>query len=173
MALGLACVLGSGLFSYATVLNPHVPAATLVLASAACVAQLARSENPGRAGGWLVLAGLYAALAVTFDPAAVLLAALMIPVILAVHIRPSLRVGGVLLFDARRDPNRWRATNVERWRHASLWTVAVTAAEQVERLRSWASGRCLAARCSNRARRRGLRKSARRHPSVRILRARR
>jgi hypothetical protein len=37
----------------------------------------------------------------------------------------------VLLFDARRDPNRWRATNVERWRHASLWTVALTAAAMV------------------------------------------
>lgn len=96
--LALLTVLASGLVSYAVVLNPHAPAAVLVLCAAGCLIHVVQSPKPARCGGWLVLSGLSAATAITFDPAAIVLAALLALVILAIRFRPSLRIAGVLLF---------------------------------------------------------------------------
>jgi hypothetical protein len=57
-----------------------------------------QSKRPARCGGWLALAGLSAATAITFDPAAIVLAPLLALVILAIRFRPSLRIAGVMLF---------------------------------------------------------------------------
>ena len=97
-ALGLAIVLASGLISYGVVLNGHAPAATLILAAAACLIHVALAKKLKRAGGWLALAGLCAALAATLDPAAAVLALLFIPVIPTIPFTLSLRIGGVLLY---------------------------------------------------------------------------
>lgn len=97
-ALAAAVVFGTGLISYAVVLNPHVPAAVLVLASAGCLIHLAASENPSRGGGWLVIAGFSAALAATIDLSAVIFLGLFIIVVLVMRLPATLRIGGVILY---------------------------------------------------------------------------
>jgi hypothetical protein len=96
--LALAIVLGSGLISYATVLNPYAPAAALVLLSAAILVQVSLVNTPLRSGGYLIAAGLFACLAAAIDPAAIVFAILFIGVILAMQWRWSLRIGGVLMY---------------------------------------------------------------------------
>jgi hypothetical protein len=97
-ALAAAVVFGTGLISYAVVLNPHVPAAVLVLASAGCLIHLASSETPSRGGGWLVMAGFCAALAATIDLSAIIFLGLFLVVITVMRLPTSLRIGGVILY---------------------------------------------------------------------------
>jgi hypothetical protein len=97
-ALSAAVVFGTGLISYAVVLNPHVPAAVLVLASAGCLIHLASSPNPSRGGGWLILAGFCAALAATIDLSAIIFLGLFVIVVAAMRLPAALRVGGVILY---------------------------------------------------------------------------
>jgi hypothetical protein len=96
--LALAVVLGSGLISYATVLNPYAPAAALVLLAAAILVQVSLVNTPLRSGGYLIAAGLFACLAAAIDPAAIVFTVLFIGVILAMRWRWSLRIGGVLMY---------------------------------------------------------------------------
>ncbi len=96
--LAAAVVFGTGLISYAVVLNAHVPAAVLVLAAAGCLIHLAASETPSRGGGWLVLAGFCAALAATIDLSASVFLLLLLAVIPVLRLPAALRIGGVLLF---------------------------------------------------------------------------
>jgi hypothetical protein len=96
--LAAAVVFATGLISYSVVLNAHVPAAVLVLASAGCLIHLAASEMPWRGGGWLILAGFCAALAGTIDLSAMIFLPLLAIVVPALRLRPALRLGGVVLF---------------------------------------------------------------------------
>jgi hypothetical protein len=96
--LGLAVVLGSGLISYAVVLNPHAPAAVLVMASAACLIHVAAMHRDDRRAGWFALAGACSALASTIDPAAAVLMLLLICVIPAMRIPLGRRLAGVMLY---------------------------------------------------------------------------
>ncbi|MGA2583039.1 MAG: hypothetical protein ABSG31_07155 [Tepidisphaeraceae bacterium] len=97
-ALAAAVVFGTGLISYAVVLNAHVPAAALVMGSVGCVVHLLGSKNPNRGGGWIVLSGACAALAATIDlPAAVFLV-LMLFVVAALPLSMPLRLGAVILY---------------------------------------------------------------------------
>jgi hypothetical protein len=97
-ALGLAVVFGSGLISYAVVLNPFAPAAVLLLCAMGCVIHVAAVRKPRRAGGWLILAGLCAALGATFDPAALIPAVLIAGAVLTIRVPLMMRLGGVVLF---------------------------------------------------------------------------
>jgi hypothetical protein len=97
-ALAAAVVFGSGLVSYAVVINPNVPAAALVLGSMGCLIHLAASEDPKRGGGWLVVAGLCAALAATIDPWATVFLLMLLIVIPAMRISVPLRFGGIALY---------------------------------------------------------------------------
>ncbi|HEX4054200.1 MAG TPA: hypothetical protein VHX86_08040 [Tepidisphaeraceae bacterium] len=97
-ALAAAVVFGTGLISYAVVLNAHVPAAVLVLAAAGCMVHLVASETPSRGGRWLVLAGFCAALAATIDLSASVFLLLFLVVIPVMRLPTALRVGGVLLY---------------------------------------------------------------------------
>jgi hypothetical protein len=97
-ALAAAVVFGTGLISYAVVLNAHVPAAVLVLAAAGCLVHVISSENPSRGGAWLVLAGFCASLAATIDLSASIFLILLIPVIPAIRLPTALRIGGIILF---------------------------------------------------------------------------
>ncbi|MGD0388419.1 MAG: hypothetical protein ABSC42_05630 [Tepidisphaeraceae bacterium] len=97
-ALAAAVVFGTGLISYAVVLNPHVPAAVLVLASAACLIHLAASPNPSHGGGWLILAGFYAALAATIDFSAIVFLLLLLVAVPAMRLPTALRIGGIILY---------------------------------------------------------------------------
>lgn len=96
--LALAVVLGSGLISYSTVLNPHAPAAALVLSACACLFHVTVAKRPARSGAWLMVCGLSAALAAVIDPSACFFLILLGGVILAYRWKWSLRLGGLLLF---------------------------------------------------------------------------
>jgi hypothetical protein len=96
--LAIAAVFGTGLLSYAAVLNPHAPAATMLLASGGALVHVASSKKPRRGGGWFILAGFCAALAVALDPPAIFIAAGLIVVILTMRMSAGVRIGGVLLF---------------------------------------------------------------------------
>lgn len=98
MALALAVVFGGGLISYATVLNAHAPAAAAVLAAAACLIHLGISKTPRRGGGWLMLAGLCAGVAMMIEPTAAIFFLLLAAVIPTMRWTVGLRVGGVLLY---------------------------------------------------------------------------
>jgi hypothetical protein len=103
-ALAAAVVFGSGLVSYAVVLNPNVPAAALVLGSMGCLLHLSGSEDPKRGGGWLVVAGFCAAMAAAIDPWASVFLLMLLIVIPAMRLPIPLRFGGVLLYLAGAAP---------------------------------------------------------------------
>ncbi len=97
-ALAASCVLGTGLLSYATVLNPHVPAATFVLASAACLVHLTIARRRPIVPVWLAASGACAAMAATIDQTALPFLFLFPAVVLAMRWRPTARLGGALLY---------------------------------------------------------------------------
>ncbi len=96
--LGLAVVLGSGLIAYATTLNAHAPAATLLLASAASLFQASQIRPKVSRGLWIAVAGFSAALAATLDPAALVFAALLVFVVAALRLSLADRGGAVLIY---------------------------------------------------------------------------
>jgi hypothetical protein len=96
--LAAAVVLGSGLISYAVVLNAHAPAAFLVLCAAACLTYVSMSHRPRRSCGWLAVAGFCAALAASMDLPAAAFLFLFVPVILTLRWRLWGRLGGVGLY---------------------------------------------------------------------------
>src|SRR3954454_678186 len=97
-ALGAATVLCTGMISYATVLNPHVPAATLVLAAAACLVHVTLSPKKTLRPFWMATAGLCAALAAAIDPTAIPFLFLLLVVVGAVRRRIGAQVGGILAY---------------------------------------------------------------------------
>lgn len=98
MLLATGVIFCGGLISYATVLNAHAPAATLVLGSAACLLHLGTVKNPMQSGAWLAAAGFWAALAMAIEPTAGIFLVLFTAVIFALRWPISLRLGGVLLY---------------------------------------------------------------------------
>jgi hypothetical protein len=96
--LGLVAVLASGLVSYATVLNPHAPAAALVLCSAACLIHVSITNKRVHGSVWLVMSGLCAALAATIDPPAIVFLALMPAVIFGLRWTLIQRFGGLTVY---------------------------------------------------------------------------
>jgi hypothetical protein len=96
--LALIVALGSGLISYATVLNPHAPAAALILSACACLFHVTNAKNPTKSGAWLMICGLCAALAAVIDLSAGVFLALLVLVIPALRWNWTLRLGGVLLY---------------------------------------------------------------------------
>ena len=96
--LALAVVFGSGLISYAVVLNAHAPAAALVLAACGCLVHISVTKEPTRTGAWLMICGLCAALAAVIDPAAIIFLVGLILVITNLRWRKRVRFGGVLLY---------------------------------------------------------------------------
>lgn len=96
--LALGCVLGTGLISYSTVLNPHAPAAVLVLCGAGSILHVASSKRPQFSGGWLAVAGFCTSLAATIDPPAIVFLPLFALCTPAIRMRALFRIGGVVLF---------------------------------------------------------------------------
>ena len=93
--LGVACVFGSGLVSYATVLNSNAPAAALVVASCASLFHGAITHHRARAVFWLVLSGLTVSLAAMIDLGAIPFLLLLVLVILSLPWPMSTRVAGI------------------------------------------------------------------------------
>ena len=97
-ALALSVVLASGLISYAVVLNPHAPAAVLILASAACLIHVAHTKSPARCGGWVAIAGFCASLAAVIDLSAAVFAVLLFPVVFAFRWRTTLQLSAAVMY---------------------------------------------------------------------------
>lgn len=96
--LALAVVLATGLLSYGVVLNSHAAGASLLLCATGCLIHVASSNKAAVSGSWLAIGGFAAALAAVIEPAAIIFFALLAIVPLAMRWRPSLRLGGLLLF---------------------------------------------------------------------------
>lgn len=96
--MALLVTLPTGLLTCAVVFQPIAPAAVLLLAAVTCLSHIAVSEHPRRSMGWLVVAGLCAALAATFEPSSLVLALLLPLVIVAMRWPSRRRLGGALLY---------------------------------------------------------------------------
>lgn len=81
MLLAVAAVFGSGLVSYATVLNSHAPAAALLLAACGCLLQSGTTRSRPRARSWVMLAGFAAGLAGVIDLGALAFVALFLVIL--------------------------------------------------------------------------------------------
>ena len=79
-------------------LNPHAPAAVLVLCAVACLIHVSLSKLPKRGVGWVFLAGIWAALAATIDPPAGIIAVLLLFVIATMRMPIAYRALAMLLF---------------------------------------------------------------------------
>lgn len=96
--LAAGVTFGSGLISYAVVINANAPAAALVLGACACLVHITVAKEPTRTGAWLMASGFCAAVAATIDPAAIVFFAGLVLVIVALRWRKRLRFGGVMLY---------------------------------------------------------------------------
>jgi hypothetical protein len=96
--LALAVTFGSGLISYAVVLNAHAPAAALILGACGCLVHITVTREPTRTGAWLIFSGLCASLAAVIDPTAIIFLIGLVLVILNLRWRKRVRFGGVILY---------------------------------------------------------------------------
>lgn len=83
MLLAIACVFGTGLVSYATVLNSHAPAAALMMAAASALVYAWTSRSAGTTHAWAAAAGFCTALAAVIDLGAIAFLLLFPLVVLA------------------------------------------------------------------------------------------
>jgi hypothetical protein len=97
-ALGLAVVLGSGLISYATVLNAHALAATFLLSAGACLVQVGLINDMRKSSGWLALAGVAAGLSAVIDPPALVFAVALALVVGAFRWRLGARALAICIY---------------------------------------------------------------------------
>ena len=93
--LSFAAIFGSGLLSYATVINTHAPAAALILGTCGALFHAGMARSRSHAHSWLVLAGLSAGLAAMIDFSALAFLLMLSLVILAMRWPIASRVGGV------------------------------------------------------------------------------
>lgn len=105
--LAFLCVMASGWISYATVLNPHAPAAGFVMMSVATILYTCAARRPGRVIGLLVLAGLLAALACAIDLWAAPIALPLALVVLVARLSITIRLIGVLMMTLGAMPVIW------------------------------------------------------------------
>ena len=96
--LAATTIVGSGLFSYAVVLNSEAPAACLLIASAACLVHVEATKRPRRMGGWILLSGFCAALAIALSPISAFVALPLFLVLPVTRFSLRFRLGAVLLF---------------------------------------------------------------------------
>jgi hypothetical protein len=95
--LAITCIAGSGLLSYAVVLNAQAPAAALLIAAATCLIHVEAARRPRRTAGWIILAGFCAALAIALDTISVLIAVPLLLVIFTTRFSLRFRLGGMFL----------------------------------------------------------------------------
>ncbi len=96
--LAAASVLATGVISYSTVLSPHVPAATFLLASAACLVHLSIAKDRPLTPLWLGASGICAALAAAIDPSAIPFLILFPAVIVSLRLSGLRRATGLLAY---------------------------------------------------------------------------
>lgn len=98
MLLAVGVVFGSGLISYATVLNSHAPGAALVLAACGCFFHACTARTQGSAMAWFGFGGFAVALASTIDMASVAFLCLLPAVVLAMRWSPSAKVAAICAY---------------------------------------------------------------------------
>jgi hypothetical protein len=98
MSLAFAAAFGSGLISYATVLNAHTPAAALILAACGALFHAGMSRQLGQSHAWLALGGIMASLAAVIDFGTVVFLFLLVLFILAMRWPMASRIGGALWY---------------------------------------------------------------------------
>jgi len=97
-ALALSVVTGSGMLSYAVVINSHAPAAAFVVAGVTCLVHVATVRQVLSRVVWLVASGACVGVGASIEPAAVVFVVLLVPVVLAIRWKTRYRVGGAMLF---------------------------------------------------------------------------
>jgi MFS family permease len=97
-AMAIVVVFGSGLISYAVALNPHAPAAALILGSVAGLLFVANSRKPRRNIWWLIASGGCASLAMALDPPAAIFPPALLLVIFTMRWPIVRRSAGAALF---------------------------------------------------------------------------
>jgi len=98
VALGLCSVAATGVLTYGTVLNRHVPAALLLLCCVSCISHLAVASHPYRHVFIAFVAGLCAALAASLSLPAIVPASVLCFVFLAMRWNMAMRIGAVALY---------------------------------------------------------------------------
>lgn len=96
--LATTIIFGSGLIGYSTVLNPHAPAAVLILCAAACLIHVSLAKLRSSGWSWVLLAGICAALAAALDPPAGIFLPLLLVVIATIRVPVMVRIGSILIF---------------------------------------------------------------------------
>ncbi len=91
-------IFGSGLVSYATVLNSHAPAAAMLLAGCAALYHAGTARQADRSRGWVMFAGLTVALAATIDMAAMVFLVLLPLVVLSMRWSVSMKVQSLVWY---------------------------------------------------------------------------
>lgn len=97
-SLAAAAIFGSGLVSYATVLNSHAPAAALIIIACGCLFHASIAKRQSQSHIWVVAAGFTAALASVIDFGAFVFLFLLVCVVLAMRWPAAAKAGGVGLY---------------------------------------------------------------------------
>jgi hypothetical protein len=105
--LAILVTFGGGWISYATVLNPHAPAASALVCSAACLLYLAAAKKSGSVLAITFLAGLLAALAAALSPWTLPFVLPLPLVLMAMSIPPRQKVVGLTLLTLGAMPIVW------------------------------------------------------------------
>ncbi len=96
--LALVVVIASGMLSYGVVINPHAPAAALLLAGVTCLIHVATIRYASSRVVWLIVGGALVGVSASIEPAAGVFVVLLVPVVLSIRWQKRYRVGGTLLF---------------------------------------------------------------------------
>ena len=97
-ALAVAVIFGSGLITYAVVINAHAPAAAFVIAACACIVHLCVAKHETFTGMWMLICGLCASIATVIDLAAGVFLIGFLAVIVTMRWRKRMRFGGALMY---------------------------------------------------------------------------
>ena len=96
--LALAVTFGTGLISYAVVINAQAPAAALLMGACACLIHTSVSPTPTRTGAWLMFSGFWASLAAVIDPTAFVFLLGLVFVIISLRWKMRIRFGAAMLY---------------------------------------------------------------------------
>lgn len=105
--LALLVTFGGGWISYATVLNPHAPAAAALVCSSACLLFLAAARKSGSALPICLASGLFASMACAISPWTMPLALPLPLVLFAMQIPARQKVIGFILMTIGAAPIAW------------------------------------------------------------------
>ncbi len=119
--LALLVAFCGGWISYATVLNPHAPAAAMLMCGSACLLYVGAAQRPGRVLPILILGGLLLALSAAISPWALPLVLPMPLVLFCMQIQTRYKLIGFLLLTAGFAPVIWTHCAWSLWTFGSIF----------------------------------------------------